>query len=273
MFTALNEKVDRLEKENEDLKARLSAIEARLSEQKCFNPIDTFDDRGFSYKLNDIINEKINNIFYDMTFTDGRFADGLNDHINCLAGELVIGPVVDYVFPELNIEFPHSAPNARLAIAIERNQNILDNKFTEVMHIIKDKTSSGFALVCRNVNETPFFLHRKSTIDSIQNCMRRFIVMNNKCNFDIESLIEFPNVRKFDLQFFVADSRSSDPNEARMCFYYRDKPINSLNLQFEGIDKPYRLISKYGQKEVERFIEAFNDIGIKLSYCNKPIVF
>ena len=103
--------------------------------------------------------------------------------------------------------------------------------------------------------------------------MRRFIVMNNKCNFDIESLIEFPNVRKFDLQFFVADSRSSDPNEARMCFYYRDKPINSLNLQFEGIDKPYRLISKYGQKEVERFIEAFNDIGIKLSYCNKPIVF
>ena len=33
MFSALNEKVERLEKENEDLKARLSAIEARLVEK------------------------------------------------------------------------------------------------------------------------------------------------------------------------------------------------------------------------------------------------
>ena len=267
MFSALNEKVERLEKENEDLKARLAAIEARLSEQKFFNQIDTFDDRGFSYKLDDIINEKINNIFKDDTFTDGLY-----DFIEWSAEDVVIGPVVDRFFPEVTKEFPNSSPLERLDVAIAKK--ILDNKFTAIaMHIIKDKTSSGFALVCRNVNETPFFLHRKSTIDSIQNCMRRFMTFQNKCNFDIESLIEFPNVRNFDLQSFVAESGSIDPNEDRMCFYYRDKPIKSLKLRFEGIDKPYRLISNYGQKEVERFIEAFNDTGIKLSFCNKPIVF
>jgi hypothetical protein len=267
MFTTLHEKVERLEKENDDLKSRLSAIESRLSQQKWFNPIDSFDDRGFSYKLNDIINEKINNIFDDKTFTDG-----LNDHIYLIGGELVIAPLVDRILPDIKKEFPNSSLADRIELSIQKNEDILNNKFTEAMHTIKAKTSSGLALVCRNVNETPFFLHRKSTIDSIQNCMRRFIVMHNKCVFDIESLIEFPNVRNFDLQFFVADSRSSDPNEVRMCFHYRDKPFRSLRMQWEGIDKPYRLISQNGKQEAERFIEAFNDIGIKLSYCNNPIV-
>ena len=206
MFSAILEKVERLERENAELRQSLNDLSRRLTTIESNKII--FDDLTFSQKLNEMIDERV--------FDKKTFTDCLNDAID------------------------------------DKIETVFRNKGLDVVCVGVDHSNipqfvSKISLIC---NPSRFFKGRFGFETMLTKHVRVFY---------LECLIHFKDmIIEYELMYIIG----------------RDDPITFL---YKGCFFEIKITTSYcldagTPEQTKLFLQAFEDVGIKLLYNGKPVV-
>jgi len=277
MFSAILEKVERLERENAELRQSLNDLSRRLttieSNKYAFDGI--FDDFTFSQKLNEMIDDKV----YDELNSES-FSEYLNEAID------------ERVFDnEIFIDCLNEVIDERIGEPLVSNNNMRDHLSDDVVCVGLDHSN------------IPQFVSKNAVNDIISKRIGNFCehvsqvemhLIGRTRVFYIESLMHFKGIIK---QFDLGCIRSEYKFFYKGCFFYGIKITNGKTIgegrRTEAISYRVEVISydvdadmKYkGNKydfvpretpeqteQRKLFLQAFEDVGIKLLYNGKPVV-
>ena len=288
MFSAIIEKVERLERENAELRQSLNDLSRRLttieSNKYAFDGI--FDDFTFSQKLNEMIDDKvydelnsesfseylneaiddkIETVFDNETFTDSlneaideRICDESNNEesftefINEAISTAIMKNAVDHPLVSHN--------NKPVQIGIIDN-NTLYQRFDDVVCVGVDHSNIP-RFVSKNV--VKFREHVGQN-----NCVESYLIGRTRV-FYIESLMHFKGIIK---QFDLMNVR---PDEHKFFYtgYFFGIKITGGKTYGEGrrIETLSYCLDAGTPEQTKLFFQAFEDVGIKLLYNGKQVV-
>jgi hypothetical protein len=233
MFSAILEKVERLERENAELRQSLNDLSRRLTtiESNKFMFDGIFDDFTFSQKLNEVIDEKV----YDELNCE-TFAEYLSEAIDERVSEVIDEKIDDDV---VCVGVDHS----NVPQFVSKN-------------VVKDIISKRIGKFREHVGQN--------------NCVESYLIGRTRV-FYIESLMDFKGIiKQFDLEHVIQGEHKFFYNG---CFFSGIK-ITSGKTYGEG--RRIEILSYHvdaGTPEQRKlFLQAFEDVGIKLLYNGKPVV-
>jgi hypothetical protein len=302
MFSAIIEKVERLERENAELRQSLNDLSRRLttieSNKYAFDGI--FDDFTFSQKLNEMIDDKINDELNSESFSeylneaiDERVFD--NETFTDCLNEVIDERIGDESNNETFTEFINEA----ISTAIIKNavdQPLVSNNNT------RDHLGDDVVCVGLDHSNIPQFVSKNVINDIISKRIGNFCehvsqvemhLIGRTRVFYIESLMHFKGIIK---QFDLGCIRPEYKFFYKGCFFYGIKITNgktigegrrteAISYRVEVISydvdadmkkgKKYDFVPRETPEQTEQrklFLQAFEDVGIKLLCNGKPVV-
>ena len=233
MFSAILEKVERLERENAELRQSLNDLSRRLttieSNKYVFDEkIETvFDNETF---INEAIDEKIETVFDNKTFIDEAIDDKIETVFNNKTFADCLNEVID-----------------------KRIETVFHNKGLD-------------DVVCVGIDQyyAPKFVSKNVELicNSPRSCQGRFgferLLTENVRVFYLECLIHFKDmIIEYELLFNI------------------DKDITFL---YKGCLFEIKTTTNYcldtgTPEQTKLFFQAFDDVGIKLLYNSKPLLY
>jgi Arc/MetJ-type ribon-helix-helix transcriptional regulator len=310
MFSAILEKVERLERENAELRQSLNDLSRRLttieSNKYAFDGI--FDDFTFSQKLNEMIDDKINDELNSESFSE-YLNEAIDDKIETVFDNETFTDCLNEAIDERigdesnNEESFTEFINEAISTAIMKNavdQPLVSN------NNMRDRFGDDVVCVGLDRDNTPQFVSKNVVNDIISkrignfrehvgqnNCVELYLIGRTRV-FYIESLMHFKGmIKQFDLgrirheeyKFFY-----------KGCFFYGIKITNgktigegrrteAISYRVEVISydvdadmkkgKKYDFVPRETPEQTEQrklFLQAFEDVGIKLLCNGKPVV-
>jgi hypothetical protein len=303
MFSAILEKVERLERENAELRQSLNDLSRRLTtiESNKFAFDGIFDDFTFSQKLNDVIDEKVYDELNSESFTD-FINKAIDEKIETVFdNETFTGRLNEVIDERICDEFNESFTeiiNEAISTAIVKNAidqpSVTHNNMR--YHLGDDVVCVGL-----DRDNTPQFVSKNVVNDIISkrignfrehvgqnNCVELYLIGRTRV-FYIESLMHFKGmIKQFDLgpirheeyKFFY-----------KGCFFYGIKitdgktigegrriEVISCRIQVISYDvdadkgNKYDFVPRETPEQTKLFLQAFEDVGIKLLCNGKPVV-
>lgn len=288
MFSAIIEKVERLERENAELRQSLNDLSRRLttieSNKYAFDGI--FDDFTFSQKLNEMIDDKVfdelnsesfseylNEAIDDKietVFDNETFTDSLNEAIDERIGDEsnneesfteFINEAISTAIMKNAVDQPLVSHNNKpVQIGIIDN-NTLYQRFDDVVCVGVDHSNIP-RFVSKNV--VKFREHVGQN-----NCVESYLIGRTRV-FYIESLMHFKGIIK---QFDLMNVR---PDEHKFFYtgYFFGIKITGGKTYGEGrrIETLSYCLDAGTPEQTKLFFQAFEDVGIKLLYNGKQVV-
>jgi hypothetical protein len=331
MFSAILEKVERLERENAELRQSLNDLSRRLttieSNKYAFDGI--FDDFTFSQKLNEMIDDKVYDELNSESFSE-YLNEAIDDKIETVFDnetftDCLNEAIDERIGVEQNNESFTEFINEAISTAIMKNavDHPLvshNNNSTDKFGVAKQFTPAGFSfipashnnmrdhlgddVVCVGLDHSniPQFVSKNVINDIISKRIGNFCehvsqvemhLIGRTRVFYIESLMHFKGIIK---QFDLGCIRPEYKFFYKGCFFYGIKITNgktigegrrteAISYRVEVISydvdadmkkgKKYDFVPRETPEQTEQrklFLQAFEDVGIKLLCNGKPVV-
>jgi len=307
MFSAILEKVERLERENAELRQSLNDLSRRLttieSNKYAFDGI--FDDFTFSQKLNDVIDEKVYDELNSESFTD-FINEAIDDKIETVFDNETFTDRLNEVIDERigdesnNEESFTEFINEAISTAIMKNavdQPLVSN------NNMRDHLGDDVVCVGLDHSNIPQFVSKNVINDIVSKRIGNFCehvsqvemhLIGRTRVFYIESLMHFKGIiKQFDLgcirpeyKFFykgcffygikITSGKTIGEGRRMQVISYRIEVISydvDADMKYKG--NKYDFVPQETPEQTEQrklFLEAFEDVGIKLLYNGKPVV-
>jgi hypothetical protein len=293
MFSAILEKVERLERENAELRQSLNDLSRRLttieSNKYAFDGI--FDDFTFSQKLNEMIDDKINDELNSESFSeylneaiDERVFD--NETFTDCLNEVIDERIGDESNNETFTEFINEAISTAITKkAVDQPLVSHNNKPVQIGIIDNNTLYQRFDdVVCVGVDHSniPQFVSKNVVKDIISkrigkfrehvgqnNCVESYLIGRTRV-FYIESLMHFKGIIK------QIDLEHVRPDEHKFFYtgYFFGIKITGGKTYGEGrrIETLSYCLDAGTPEQTKLFFQAFEDVGIKLLYNGKQVV-
>lgn len=283
MFSAIIEKVERLERENAELRQSLNDLSRRLttieSNKYAFDGI--FDDFTFSQKLNEMIDDKVFDELNSESFSE-YLNEAIDDKIETVFdNETFTDSLNEAIDERIGVESNNEESFTEFineAISTAIMKNAVDHPLASNNNM---RDRFGDDVVCVGVDHSniPQFVSKNVVNDIISKRIGNFCehvsqvemhLIGRTRVFYIESLMHFKGIIK---QFDLMNVR---PDEHKFFYtgYFFGIKITGGKTYGEGrrIETLSYCLDAGTPEQTKLFFQAFEDVGIKLLYNGKQVV-